>query len=274
MSEVVKKLETPSPNSFFNFFEGLSPEILEIYENVDPGTVYKTDLSPQTAADRLANLRITEFLKRNSPYPVFSEETPWEEEVNPEIFWMVDPLDGTRDFLGKSGEFSFMVALIQGKESVVGIVFRPTTQEMYFAQTGRGTSLITEEEDITLQVSDIADLSKMRILVSRFHKQERDAQVAKALGVASFVRHGSFGLKAGLLAKGDAEMLLYNTRGTKIWDSAPAIPIIQEAGGTITDKFGNPLYVELAKVRNENGIVATNGTRHAEILKRMNAIPS
>ena len=143
MSEIVKKLETPSSNSFFNFFEGLSPEILEIYESVDPETVYKTDLSPQTAADRLANLRITEFLKRNSPYPVFSEETPWEEEVNPEIFWMVDPLDGTRDFLGKSGEFSFMVALIQGKESVVGIVFRPTTQEMYFAQTKRGAELIT-----------------------------------------------------------------------------------------------------------------------------------
>lgn len=262
----------PSNGQFMALFGDVSKTILEIYNRIDQGTVYKSDNSPQTLADRLSDEMIGSYLKLNSPFPVLSEESEEDRTDYPELFWIVDPLDGTRDFLNKTGEFAIMAALVRAHQPIFGAVYRPLTRSCYLARAEAGAFLLDADGSSSrLQVSDIADPAYMRMATSRTFTKGTDIAVAKGLGIpdSNLIFHGSFGLKACLVAAGKAELFLSSSDKTSIWDSAPALVIMPEAGGKITDLNGQDLVVDPAIRRNRNGIVVSNGQNHPGTTNRI-----
>ncbi|MDP4001059.1 MAG: 3'(2'),5'-bisphosphate nucleotidase CysQ, partial [bacterium] len=265
--------QIPTDSQFLTLLRGASGSVLDIYGKVDQGVVYKDDNSPQTQADRVSNILIVQFLRRNTPFPILSEESGVIENFTEDCFWIVDPLDGTRDFMEKTGEFSIMMALIVSGRPIFGVVYQPTTEKCYMAKQGKGAFLIDAEGSSTrLNVSGSSELSKMRMVVSRNRTKGTDLEVARRLGVGTLVEHGSFGLKVGLIAEGKADLFLNSGAHTSIWDSAPNIVILKEAGGAITDLNGNELLVDPSTRANVNGVVASNGQHHLEIVGQIRKI--
>lgn len=263
----------PPDKQILGLFSNVSNRILSEYNKVDQGVVYKPDGSPQALADRISSEMILEYLRKNTPFPVLSEELDYGDNFNPEIFWIVDPLDGTRDFLNKTGEFAIMLGLVKDTKPIFGAVYNPLTGMCYMAKKDKGAFLVDEVGSSSrLGVSNITDVHKMRMLTGHYRKEGVDIEVAKRLGVKELMPHGSFGLKVGLIAQGDAEIYLNPSNKTSIWDSAPNIVILTEAGGQITDLNGKELHVDPAKKLNENGIVATNGQNHLEIVNQIREI--
>src|SRR3989344_5598743 len=265
--------QIPTNSQFLALFRGASDSVLDIYGKVDQGVVYKGDNSPQTQADRVANTLIVQFLQRNTPYPILSEESGVSEDFNADCFWIADPLDGTRDFLEKTGEFSIMIALVASGRPIFGAVYQPTMEKCYIAREGKGAFLIDAKElSSRLNVSGSSELSKMRMVVSRNRTKGTDLEVAKRLGVGGLIEHGSFGLKVGLIAEGKTDLFLNSGAHTSIWDSAPNIVILKEAGGMLTDLNGQELLVDPNIKVNVNGVVASNGQNHLEIVAQIREI--
>lgn len=268
----------PSPAQLFNMFGQVSAKILPIYNSqADQGLIEKLDGSPQTLADRVSHEIITDYLQYNSGFPVLSEESYEEDKsYDSEFFWVVDPVDGTKGFIDQNGEFALMVSLVNGTKPVLGAVYHPLKRVCYFARKGQGSFVMDINGAIPWPrgVSKVSQFDEMRMLVSRHHLQESDSQIAKQLGVQTLIPHDSFGLKVGLIANGKAEIYLTTSGKTSIWDSAPNIVILEEAGGKITDLNGNDLIVDPNNRYNENGILATNGLRHEEILETVRKVLS
>jgi len=263
----------PPTRHLINLFSTVSNRILDEYSKVEQGVVYKPDNSPQALADRISSDMIITYLGKNTPFPVLSEEVDYADSFNPEIFWIVDPLDGTRDFLDKTGDFSIMLGLVKDAKPVFGAVYHPPTGMCYMAKKGMGAFLVDEDgSSLRLHVSDIADLGKAKITMSTHHTRGTDIEVARRLGAREIILKGSFGLKVGLVAEGSAEIYLNSSNRTSIWDSAPNIVILTEAGGQITDINGNELSVNPAKKSNEDGIVATNGQNHLQTVNQIREI--
>jgi 3'(2'), 5'-bisphosphate nucleotidase len=272
--ELGKIFETiPSDKQIIGLLNRVSNKILPEYNKIEQGVVYKSDNSPQALADRISSEMILEWLGKNTPFPVLSEEVDYGRDFKSETFWITDPLDGTRDFLNKTGEFAIMLALVNNKEPIFGTVYHPLTEMCYMAKKGKGTFLVDEDgSSLRLHVSKTSDIHQMRMVTSRFHTKGTDLEVAKRLKVKDLIEHGSFGLKVGLIAEGSAEIYLNSSNRTSIWDSAPNIVILTEAGGRITDLNGGELLIDPAKKSNENGIVATNGQNHFEITRQIREI--
>lgn len=265
--------QIPTNSQFLALFKEASGSVLDIYGKVDQGVVYKGNNSPQTQADRVSNALIVEFLQRNTPYPILSEESGVSEGFTADCFWNVDPLDGTRDFLKKTGEFSVMIALVASGRPIFGAVYQPTMEKCYMARKGKGAFLIDADGSSSrLNVSGSSELSEMRMVVSRNRTKGTDLEVARRLGVGGLIEHGSFGLKVGLIAEGKADLFLNSGAHTSIWDSAPNIVILEEAGGMITDLNGQELLVDPNIRANMNGVVASNGQNHLEIVGQIREI--
>lgn len=265
--------QIPTNSQFLTLLRDASDSVLDIYGKVDQGVVYKNDNSPQTRADRVSNTLIVQFLQRNTPYSILSEESDVSEDFTADCFWIVDPLDGTRDFIEKTGEFSIMIALVASGRPIFGAVYQPTTKKCYVAREGKGAFLIDSDGlSSRLNVSGPSELSKMRMVVSRNRTKGADLEVARRLGVGALVEHGSFGLKVGLIAEGKADLFLNSGAHTSIWDSAPNIVILKEAGGVITDLNGQELLVDPIIRANMNGVVASNGQNHLEVVGQVREI--
>lgn len=258
----------PLDKQIISLLEEVGNRILEQYTQVEHGVIYKSDKSPQTIADRISHDQISRFLQSNSPFPVFSEEAVTETEIREDTFWTLDPLDGTQDFIHKTGEFAVMISLVAGPTPVFGLVYQPVTGRIYAAEKGRGAySIERSGSESQLHVSNNVQLEQTRMVVSRSHPQRTDVEVAKALKTTSMVPQGSFGLKIGLIARGEAELLLYPPKVTSLWDSAPNVVILSEAGGRITDLDGRDLTVDPHNPRNQRGVIATNGRNHDQLLE-------
>lgn len=272
--EIDRIFEQIPPNSrFLTLLKETSSSVLDIYGKVDQGVVYKGDNSPQTQADRVSNTLIVQYLQTNTSYPILSEESGVSKDFTADCFWIVDPLDGTRDFMEKTGEFSIMIALVASGRPIFGAVYQPTTEKCYMAREGKGAFLIDADGlSSRLNVAGPSELSKMRMVVSRNRTKGTDLEVARRLGVGALVEHGSFGLKVGLIAEGKVDLFLNSGAHTSIWDSAPNIVILKEAGGMITDLDGQELLVEPNTRANVNGVVASNCQNHLEIVGQVRKI--
>ena len=124
-------------------------EILKVYNSEDSGIEYKSDNSPLTTADKNAHLAIVEGLKRSGLH-VLSEEgktIPYEERSKWELFWLVDPLDGTKEFIKKNGEFTVNIALIEGETPIIGVVYVPVTRTLYYASAEIGSYKVQLNDD-------------------------------------------------------------------------------------------------------------------------------
>jgi 3'(2'), 5'-bisphosphate nucleotidase len=203
----------------------------------------KADGSPVTAADRAAHAAIVEGLARLTPgIPVLSEESPPEQVADRrswERFWLVDPLDGTKEFLKRSGEFTVNVALVLGDEPVLGVVHVPEQDVTYSARLGGGARVRRgSEPPAAIRVRALAP-GEVVVLASRDHAgPELEALLARVPG-ATRASAGS-ALKFGLLAEGRADLYV-RTRPTMEWDTAAGQCVVEAAGGRVTDLSGRRL---------------------------------
>ena len=209
-------------------------KILEIYGSGDFSIEAKTDNSPLTLADKAAHSAILSILDETE-LPILSEEgidIPFETRSTWEYFWMVDPLDGTKEFIKKNGEFTVNIALIHRQKPVLGVVYAPVLDEMYWAIAGQGS--FREVGDITEQISISANTitdQSLRVVASRSHMSEETQNYVDTLRNPQIVSKGS-SLKFLLVASGQADV--YPRFGpTMEWDTAAADIIVTEAGGKV-----------------------------------------
>lgn len=215
--------------------------IMEIYKSDNFDIEIKSDNSPISKADKAAHITIKSYLEKFT-FPILSEEgleIPYDYRKNWNRFWMVDPIDGTKEFLKRNGEFTVNIALIENKKPILGIVYAPALKDLYFAEEKIGAfkmnNIITFKD--TLE-SELIDLSKSfypkiyTLVVSKSHmNQETQLFVEQKENELGEIRKASFGssLKLCKVAEGNAHC--YPRFGpTMEWDTAAAHAICKFAG--------------------------------------------
>ena len=216
--------------------------ILDIYET-DFSVETKADQSPLTEADMAAHRTIVEGLTRLTPdLPTLSEESSeiaFDERARWPEYWLVDPLDGTREFINRNGEFTVNIALIQGHKAVLGVVHVPAQNTDYFAWEGGGAYVQRPGGDAQLVRVSAFTIGRVRVVGSRSHRGDSLDRFLANIGDHELVPMGS-SIKLCLVAEGKAD--IYPRLGpTSEWDTAAAQAIVECAGGYVTDTEGNPL---------------------------------
>lgn len=234
--------------------------IMQIYESADFEVEHKEDHSPLTAADLASHHTIVEALQILTPqYPILSEESaalPFAERSQWQTYWLVDPLDGTREFIKRNGEFSVLIALIHNHEPVLGVVHAPVLHKTWYASLGNGAYLcFKQNEPEPLQVRERGEV--VTIVGSRSHAGESLNEFLKQFEHYELISMGSI-LKACLVAEGKADF--YPRLGaTSEWDTAAAQIIVEEAGGRMEDLQGQALrYNSKESLLNPHFIVSGN----------------
>ncbi len=230
-------------NSVISIAEDAANKILEIYQS-DFSVESKEDNSPLTAADMASHKTIIAGLHELTPeIPVLSEESatiPFETRKNWERYWLVDPLDGTREFVKKNGEFTVNIALIDNHQPILGVVYVPVTQLCYFSSRGFGAHKQVAGKKAERINTRKTSNSSFTVAGSRSHGSEQQQKFFAALGSNVEVIAIGSSLKLCLVAEGKVD--IYPRFGlTSEWDTAAAHAIVIEAGGLVTDEHLNPL---------------------------------
>jgi len=239
--------------------------ILEIYLE-DYNTFTKNDDSPITDADLKSNEVIKAILSKTEHMILSEEDKDDLSRLSKDMIWIVDPLDGTSDFIDKTGEFTVMIALIKNKKPILGVIAWPTENTLFVAQKGSGSFRYSNDEWEKISVTKVTELEKCRTVGSRHHLSEKEKVFIKKLGIKEFTSIGS-SLKVGKISSGEAEAYITTTNKMKEWDSAASYSIISEAGGKMTDMLGNDITYNNKEVHHLNGILVTNGLIHDKIVK-------
>ena len=228
------------------------------------------DREPVTQADRLANEIIVTRLRQEFPDDgILAEESlDTAHRLDKSRVWMIDPLDGTTGFIDGNGDFAVQIGLSENGDCVLGVVYQPLTGVTYRAVRGGGTWIERPDfEPVQGRVSDHQEISTMRLAASRSHRSPRMDKVVQAFGLQEEVLRGSVGIKVGLIVEQQCDLYVHLSPRTKQWDTCAPEVILHEAGGRITDLFGHPLRYNHADVQNRNGVVASNGVSHNQIVE-------
>jgi 3'(2'), 5'-bisphosphate nucleotidase len=224
---------------------------------------------PVTAADQAANDMLARELSRRFPGDaVLTEELPDNlSRLKKDRVWAVDPMDGTKQFIERVGEFAVMIGLAIDGEAKLGVVYNPSSDKMYYASPGAGAFVEEKWSTKRLRVAPVSDPSLMVMAMSRSHPSRKVKTIGEKLGVSKCIQHGSVGLKFGLIAEGRAHLYINTTSATSLWDTCAPEAILREAGGVVTDCNGEALLYDRPEVRNLRGIMASNGTIHDRALE-------
>ena len=214
--------------------------ILEVYEG-DFAVEHKDDRSPLTAADLAAHRVIVAALRELTPgWPILSEESsdiPWSERAGWTRYWLVDPLDGTREFVKRNGEFTVNIALIDATRPVLGVVQTPVSGELASAWQGGGAWLAHDGE-AARRIETRPRATPLVVAGSRSHGSEREAALLARLGPGEKLAMGS-SLKFLRIAAGDADLYL-RLGPTSEWDTAAGQCVLEQAGVAVRDLAGRP----------------------------------
>lgn len=230
------------------------------------------DIEPVTQADTIANDLIVGRLKREFPDDgILAEESvDTEHRLEKSRVWMVDPLDGTNGFIDGNGDFAVQIGLSEAGECVLGIVYQPLPGVLYRAVRGYGTWIERPQfEPQRATVSEARDLTNMRLAASRSHRSPRMNMVVEQFGFKEEVQRGSVGIKIGLIIERQCDVYIHLSSRTKQWDTCAPEVILTEAGGRLTDLFGYPLNYNVPDVQNRNGLAASNGVSHNQIIETL-----
>lgn len=214
--------------------------IMEVYESGEFDVEYKEDHSPLTRADKAANEIIVRALTEHFPtIAVLSEEEVDDKTrlQNPLCF-VVDPLDGTKEFVKRNGQFTVNIALSNHHKSVMGVIYVPVTGELYYASEGLGAFMeqldpknpvLSGKNAERLHVSDITNPEHLRVVLSNSHCTQQEEEVLERCKFTHFSKRGS-SLKGCLIAKGDAE-IYFRYSPTMEWDTGAMQCVVEQAGG-------------------------------------------
>ncbi len=239
-------------------------DILMKYYRSATAVHWKAPGDPVTAADREASEFIVRNIRREFPHDaILSEEEP-DDLVRMERsrVWMIDPMDGTREFISNRDEFAVMIGLAVDGVPAAGAVYQPTANKLYSAASGMGAFMEFGGKRVPLHVSRESKASAMVMAVSRSHRSSRVEAIREQLRIPQSIRMGSVGLKVGLICEGRAHLYVQAGSQTHVWDTCGPDVILREAGGRLTDIFNRPLRYAGREIRNTHGIVASNGIIH------------
>ncbi len=227
----------------------------------------KADDSPVTQADRDANAAILEILGAAFPADaILSEETPdTDARLTSRRVWIIDPLDGTKDFVNRSGEFAVHVGLAIGGVPVVGAVDLPIAGITYGASLGHGAWRIDGERRTRVHVTTTAALPALRIGTSRAYPSAPLVAFLDEQGIASRVAMGA-STKLVAVAAGDLDAVINLSSGECEWDTCAPEVIVREAGGVYTDGTGVAFRYNLADPKHYRGSICSNTASHAAIV--------
>ena len=225
-----------------------SKAILQIYNSNDFDVKIKSDNSPLTKADKTSHKIIKEGLLKIFPQiPVLSEEgkeMPFEERKNWDKFWLVDPLDGTKEFIKKNGEFTVNIALIEDQRPVFGMITVPVTGEIYYG----GKEYGSWKNNQKIEVSNKSFNDELSVVQSRSHSGEEENQFYSNFKIKNRLSKGS-SLKICLIAEGKAE-LYFRGGSTWEWDTAAGHAILLGAGGYFVNKDKSELVYNKEIIKN------------------------
>ena len=242
--------------------------VMEIYKH-DFTSTTKKDNSPLTEADLKSNDIIKKIIT-STGYPILSEESLDDKKrLDYDKIWIVDPLDGTSDFVSKSGEFTIMIALVDKHEPILGVIYWPTNDILYVAQKGCGAYKFVNDVWEKLTISKRSDLRNCRALGSRHHLSSHEVNFLKLLNIEKFSERGS-SLKVTDICSGAADLYFTMTNKIKQWDTCASNCLITEVGGKMTDMLGNELKYNTENIYHDNGILVTNGIIHDIVTERYN----
>ena len=229
---------------------------------------WKGKNDPVTAADREASRFIVEGLRLHFPNDAIlcEEEQDDLQRLSNARVWFVDPMDGTKEFINRNGEFAVMIGLAIDGDPHLGVVYRPTEELLYFASHGSGAYRVLKGQTLRLHVSSVDAPADATMVLSRSHPSAATEAIRNLVGIRNTIRLGSIGLKVGLLCEGHAHVYVQG-RGTSLWDTCGPEAILREAGGKMTDKYGKLLSYSTPEVRNLNGVIATNGILHETVVE-------
>jgi 3'(2'), 5'-bisphosphate nucleotidase len=216
---------------------GAGKLIMEVYRLPDFTDLIdtKADNSPLTLADKKSNDYIVAGLKSLTPQiPIISEEEkeiPFDVRKNWSIFWLVDPLDGTKEFIKRNGEFTVNIGLIVNGYPVAGVIYAPALDEMYYGQIGKGSFKSSNGKTFPIKVSDRK--TNLIAVGSRSHAAKEEEEFFLKFNVADRISKGS-SLKFCLLAEGSAD-LYYRHGPTMEWDTGAGQAIVEASGGLVVN---------------------------------------
>jgi 3'(2'), 5'-bisphosphate nucleotidase len=234
-------------------------EILDVY-GTDFGVERKDDDSPITLADRRSHqLIVRELRSRHSDIPVLSEEgkeVPYETRRNWDRFWLVDPLDGTKEFVKRNGEFTVNIALIERGRPSIGVIYLPVAKRLYVAKTNEGCREIEGQSRREIRVAHPVSEGSIRMVKSRSHPSPNLEAILEILPPCEIVKRGS-ALKFCAVAAGQADF--YPRFGpTWEWDTAAGQAIVEAAGGVVVDFQGRPFRYNKPNLINGPFLVASS----------------
>ncbi|HEX3559516.1 MAG TPA: 3'(2'),5'-bisphosphate nucleotidase CysQ [Pyrinomonadaceae bacterium] len=233
---------------------------------------------PVTQADRTLNEMIVRHLREAFPADgILAEESvDTEARLSCGRVWMIDPLDGTKGFIAGTGDFAVQIGLAVEGRARLGVLYAPATDVLYWAARGHGAWVLRPTSEAgkrtraeRLRVTDETSLARMRLAESRSHRGPRMDALVRALGVRAEVKSHSVGIKVGLLVERQADLYIHLSPKTKQWDTCAPEAVLAEAGGRMTDLWGEPMAYNSPDVLNRNGLVASNGAAHDTVVERI-----
>ena len=234
-------------------------KILEIYHQHFDVEI-KSDNSPVTIADKTADEIIRKYLHEQFPEHAFLTEESTDDlaRLQNDFVWIVDPVDGTKDFVAKDDQFTTNIALAYKHELVVGVVIAPALGEIYFASKGNGAFFQKlGEKPVAIHVNDKTD--DLTMLTSVFHfTQDEQAFIDKHSDKIKHVMKRGSSLKPCAIAHGLAEITFRSSPNTKEWDTAACQIVVTEAGGLFVEPNGNEIRYNREDVYNRNGYIVVN----------------
>ncbi|WP_341527531.1 3'(2'),5'-bisphosphate nucleotidase CysQ [Nostoc sp. UHCC 0302] len=241
----------------------------ETIEDFNLKVQYK-DNEPVTVADVAVSQYILESLQTalgNEDFTYISEETYQLQSAQmcaPSWVWIIDPLDGTRDFIEKTGDYAIHIALVKETRPVLAVVAVPEAEKLYYATKGGGTFVETSAGCVPLQVSSDKKIEDLTLVVSRSHRNERLNYLLQHLPCQNQKSIGSVGCKIAAIVEQQADVYisLSGKSAPKDWDIAAPELILTEAGGQFTHFDGTPLQYNTGDINQWGGLLASNGQHH------------
>jgi 3'(2'), 5'-bisphosphate nucleotidase len=231
---------------------------------------------PVTIADHQANDLLVAGLRQAFPGDaILSEEIPDDgSRLNNRRVWMVDPIDGTRDFIAGDTGFAVMVGLAIDGRPRVGVLVMPASRESFLGVVGLGGDHQAWKQSGSgerqpLRTTELAAPPGIRLVASKTHRTRDVDHFRRALAIEDEVNVGSVGLKVAMVADARRDLYVYPGSRTKLWDTCGPEAVLVAAGGRLTDVNGQPLDYTQPDLQNARGIVASNGPLHDLVIQAL-----
>jgi 3'(2'), 5'-bisphosphate nucleotidase len=237
---------------------------------------YKGKDDPVTRADRESNALLVDRLSRAFPgIPIVAEESDpatYAGFADADAAWFVDPLDGTREFVARNGEFAVMLGLAERGRATLGIITAPAWGRAFLGIVGDGAWEVAADGRRTpIHVSAREGTDGATIVASRSRSTPQVAAVAAEIGARPPVALGSSGLKAVVVATGEHDVYIQPGRAGMRWDACSSDALVRAAGGLYTEAGGAPIDYRAPDLTNRAGLLATNGRLHERVVRALSA---